>query len=144
MEPFIDPGDCPCSWGQQIYDGRFRYSKVKLLQCDSNNLCTYRVCFQHRYSQYHPKNWWMFFNYYYFYGWWYWYYWYNSYWSFVTNYMSECCWTISLQSIISSSYLGYYSGYNYASRNYISPYPYSWNARTWVHYGRLLISELKI
>ena len=128
MEPFKDPGDCPCSWGQQIYDGRFRYSKVKLLQCDSNNLCSYRVCFQHRYSQYSPKFWWNYNNYYYFYGWWYGYYWYYSYWNFVTRYSSECCWTITIpQKVTYQNWLG-----GTYSKNI---YPYSWNAREWIYLG---------
>ena len=143
MPAFVDPGDCPCTWGQQMYDGRFVYdeSKVRLLRCDSNKLCTYRVCFHHRYTQYYPKNWWVQ-DYYYFSGWWiyssYWYYWYWS--TIVTAYESECCWQISIPSTY-SSYLTSNSAYNSIVNAYISPYPREWAPRIWANLGSSLFES---
>ena len=142
LPEFLDPGDCPCSWGQQIYDGRYIFLdwQTKLLDCDFSNLCTYRVCFQHRYTQYNWKDWWNYYDYYYFYGWWwYWYYWYVWYWSVVTAYTSECCWIITIPSFVSSyPYYSYYTGWpTYVPEigMYIDPYPYSWQPWNWVFNG---------
>lgn len=76
--PNFEPGNCPMTWGNQIYDPRFGFedSEVKLLRTDGSKRL-FRVCFRHRFSHIHKHN-----NHP------------DPYYS--SRYLSRCCWRITL------------------------------------------------
>ena len=76
MLPMADPGNCPATWGKQIYDRRFIYddSQVRSLASDGDRRL-FRVCLRSRFVQ-------------------------QWIWPGglqVTNFVSRCCWLINLR-----------------------------------------------